>query len=68
MIQNLTELKARQNENQMQLESMQQKAELLISDRETVSDASPHPWELPAASVSADEIEIAFLSEKQRRK
>ncbi len=63
--QSIIEFKARYEENLMQLESMQQKAEVLIT--ETEPDTCKRNWDLPNAVVSADDIEIAFLNEQQRR-
>lgn len=65
--QKLAELKTRRNENQLQLESMQQKADLFSIDSAAVSHSEHNHFDMQAVIVSADEIEIAFLSEKQRR-
>lgn len=62
-------LKKRIDENRSRLESMRQKAELLAgSDKEEAEHAS---WNEPdfmgQFAVSEDDIELAFLREKQRR-
>ncbi len=67
MQQNISEMKARHEENLMQLESMQQKADLLISESAYTAENGYQNWEMPATSVSSDDVEIAFLNEQQRR-
>ncbi len=67
MQQRLVELKVRYEENFMQLESMQQKADLLIAEVAPGSEGIYRSWEMPQTTVSADDIEIAFLNEQQRR-
>lgn len=62
-------LKKRIDENRSRLDSMQQKAELLAgSDKDETEQAS---WNEPdfmgQFAVSEDDIELAFLREKQRR-
>ncbi len=66
--QSLTELEGRYLENQMRLESMQQKADLFTAESVADPTGPQNNWDIPTTTVSADEIEIAFLSEKQRRK
>ena len=63
----LLELGDRQQEKAMQLESMQQKADLLIRETHSTNDGIYNNWEIPKTAVSADDIEIAFLNEQQRR-
>ena len=61
----LDDLNNRLRENQSRLESMQQKAELLAEEC-----ARTHPadsWPLPDISVRDEEVEVAFLREKQQR-
>ncbi|MCF6262881.1 MAG: PspA/IM30 family protein [Xanthomonadales bacterium] len=65
--QQIAELQSRRSEKQMQLESMQQKAELLIAEATVLQGDPLSPWDNPATSINTDEIEIAFLNEKQRR-
>jgi phage shock protein A len=62
-------LKQRNDENRSRLESMQQKAELLAG--QDTRDAELNAWNEPGFmhqfAVSDDDIELAFLREKQRR-
>ena len=62
----LAELGNRLRENQARLESMRQKAELLAGE-----STSAHPadnWGIPDISVSDEDVEVAFLREKQHRR
>lgn len=65
--QQISVLQSRISEKQMQLESMQQKAELLINEAAVLKDDPLSPWDSPVTNINTDEIEIAFLNEKQRR-
>ncbi len=59
------ELKARIEENRVRLDGMRQKAEVLTEDR-----ADRHPeggLAPPDISVREEDVEVAFLSEKQKR-
>ncbi len=65
----LTELNTRLQENRTRLTAMQQKAEIL-SEHEVSSFATEHhdePWDMPDVSISDEDIEVAFLREKQKR-
>ncbi len=62
---NLSELITRLEENRAHLESMLQKAELLAE-----ADNSGQPeacWATPDFSVHEEDVEVAFLREKQQR-
>ncbi len=61
----LEELDSRLRENQARLESMRQKAELLAgeSDRARPGDN----WSMPDITVRDEDVEVAFLREKQHR-
>ncbi len=61
----LEELDSRLRENQARLESMRQKAELLAgeSDRARPGDN----WNIPDITVRDEDVEVAFLREKQHR-
>jgi phage shock protein A len=61
----LAELKARLNENRARLDAMRQKAEVLTEEQ-----APDHPedrWTTVDISVREEDVEVAFLREKQRR-
>lgn len=61
----INELEVRLRENRARLTAMQQKLQLLCEDeRNTGQDES---WLTPDFSVSDDEVEVAFLREKQAR-
>ena len=61
----LDDLNTRVRENQAQLESMRQKAELLAGEN---TCALPEDnWTLPDISVRDEDVEVAFLREQQRR-
>jgi hypothetical protein len=64
-----TILKKRNAENRSRLESMQQKVELLAGadKREAETNAWSEPGFMSQFVVSDDDIELAFLREKQRR-
>ncbi len=58
-------LDAHLKENRARLESMRQKLELLVAE-----DAPPYPeenWNIPDVSVRDEDVEVAFLREKQKR-
>ena len=61
----LDELNTRLRENQAQLESMRQKAELLAE--ENVYVRSAENWTIPDTAVRDEDVEVAFLREKQNR-
>lgn len=61
----LTELRARVREQRDQLESLRQKAALL--DEEKRSATAREAWRVPESLVRDEDVEIAFLREKQRR-
>jgi phage shock protein A len=58
-------LNKRLEENRSQLDSMRQRAELLAEDRE--ADYPKDGWSGPDISVGDEDVEIAFLREKQKR-
>jgi phage shock protein A len=61
----LTTLQARLEENRGQLESMRQKMELLVDENrpEQVADS----WVDPQVCIRDEDVEVAFLREKQQR-
>jgi len=61
----LEELGSRLNENRARLESMRQKAELLAGENARVQ--SPDNWHIPDIVVRDEDVEVAFLREKQHR-
>jgi phage shock protein A len=62
----LNELDTRLGENRACLESMRQKVELLTE--ENTLDRPPDSWTLPQASIRDEDVEVALLREKQRRR
>lgn len=62
---NITELKKRIEENQTRLSAMQQKLALLSEDKTQATHDDP--WFTPDINVRDDEVEVAFLREKQQR-
>jgi len=58
-------LNKRLEENRSQLDSMRQRAELLAENRE--ADYPKDGWSGPDISVGDEDVEIAFLREKQKR-
>ncbi len=61
----ITELKKRIEENQTRLATMQQKLALLSEDN--TQPTHDDPWFSPDINVRDDEVEVAFLREKQQR-
>ena len=61
----LSGLRTRLQENRGRLDSMRQKAELLAE--ETVSDSFEDNWSSPDIVVREEDVEVAFLREKQKR-
>ena len=61
----LEELNSRLRENQARLESMRQKAELLAEESAHTRPADN--WTLQDVSVRDEDVEVAFLREKQHR-
>ncbi len=61
----LDDLNIRLKENQSRLESMRQKAELLAGENTRAQPADN--WSIPNISVRDEEVEVAFLREKQQR-
>jgi hypothetical protein len=59
----LDDLNSRIRENRTRLESMRQKAELLAGETALPAD----DWNLPEISVRDEDVEVAFLREKQHR-
>lgn len=60
-----TQLKERLQENQLQYESMRQKADLLEEQGQGTS--TPDSWSLPDIIVRDEDVEVALLRERQRR-
>jgi phage shock protein A len=61
----LAELKSRLTEQRAQLDGMRQKADLLTEDGDT---ARPDEgWNDPEAALRDEDVEVAFLREKQKR-
>ena len=58
-------LRSRLQENRTRLDSMRQKAELLAED--TASDSNDDIWSSPDIVVRDEDVEVAFLREKQQR-
>ena len=61
----LNGLRTRLQENRARLDSMRQKAELLAE--ETVADSFVDNWTSPDIVVRDEDVEVAFLREKQQR-
>ena len=61
----LEELTSRLHENRARLESMRQKAELLAG--ENTRKQSADNWHIPDITVRDEDVEVAFLREKQHR-
>ena len=61
----LSALRTRLHENRASLDSMRQKAELLAE--ETVADSFVDNWSSPDIVVRDEDVEVAFLREKQKR-
>jgi phage shock protein A len=58
-------LDTRLRENRARLESMRQKAELLAEESARVRPADD--WNIPDITVGDEDVEVAFLREKQQR-
>ncbi len=63
--QNCSTLEQKLNEQRAQLENMHQKVELLNDD--PASSGNDNSWQAREFSIRDDEVEIAFLKEKQKR-
>jgi phage shock protein A len=61
----LTRLEKRIREHGAQLDAMRQKAELLAPREDESSDGAP--WDVPDLRVREEDVEVAFLRERQRR-
>ena len=61
----LEQLRRSTEENRSQLDSMRQKVELLANEDESREPTAQ--WSQPDLSVRDEDVEIAFLREKQRR-
>jgi phage shock protein A len=61
----LEDLNTRLRENHARLESMQQKAELLAEESARTRPADN--WSIPDITVRDEDVEVAFLREKQHR-
>jgi len=59
----LDDLNTRIRENRARLESMRQKAELLAGETARPTD----DWSIPEVCVRDEDVEVAFLHEKQHR-
>ncbi|MGB5718349.1 MAG: PspA/IM30 family protein [Gammaproteobacteria bacterium] len=62
----LDDIDTRLRENRARLESMRQKAELLAE--ESARERPVDNWTLPDISVRDEDVEVAFLREKQHRR
>lgn len=62
----LTGLGQRVGENRARLEAMRQKAELLAEEDDT--RRPDEGWSVPDVSVRDEDVEVAFLREKQKRR
>ena len=62
----LDDLNTRLGENRARLESMRQKAELLAE--ESTCTRPVDNWNLPEVTVRDEDVEVAFLREKQHRR
>ncbi|MGB5177744.1 MAG: PspA/IM30 family protein [Gammaproteobacteria bacterium] len=62
----LDDLNTRLRENRARLESMRQKAELLAA--ENTRERPVDNWTLPDIGVRDEDVEVAFLREKQHRR
>ena len=62
----LDDIDTRLRENRARLESMRQKAELLAE--ESTCERPVDNWTLPDISVRDEDLEVAFLREKQHRR
>ena len=62
----LDDIDTRLRENRARLESMRQKAELLAE--ESTCERPVDNWTLPDISVRDEDVEVAFLREKQHRR
>jgi len=60
----LTQLKSQLKEHQSQLNSMKQKAD--IFSQNSADDAANSSWEVQTFSVQDEDVEVAFLHEKQK--
>lgn len=61
----VAELKARIEENRVRLDGMRQKAEVLTEDK--ADRYTENGFGAPDISVREEDVEVAFLSEKQKR-
>jgi len=69
LVNTLSELKIRLDENSTRLTSMQQKADIL-SEREVTEFATTshqEVWDTTGTAISNEDIEVAFLREQQKR-
>jgi phage shock protein A len=62
----LDDLDTRLGENRARLESMRQKAELLAE--ETARVRPPDNWAIPDITIRDEDVEVALLREKQKRR
>jgi len=66
--QSIADLQALTREHQSQLNAMRQKAELIAGQfQQTQSRESDRTWPIKDFSVQDEDVEVALLSEKQRR-
>jgi phage shock protein A len=61
----ISKLRRRLEENRSRLDSMRQKAELLSQDEGP--GCSEEPWSMSNVAVREEDVEVAFLREKQKR-
>lgn len=65
---NLVEQQSNLDEDRARLESMRQKADVLLEESEAKAEGqTAQDWTVDDCSVGDDEVEVAFLREKQRR-
>ncbi len=65
----MTELKTRLQENRSRLTAMQQKADILSEHDVSCYGTECHdgPWDTAEVCISNEDVEVAFLREKQKR-
>ncbi|CAN5334124.1 hypothetical protein BH24PSE2_BH24PSE2_20980 [soil metagenome] len=63
----LEEQRAALEENRRYLEGMRQKADLLIEDEASRAGGTDERFAVAGGAVSDDEVEVAYLRERQRR-
>lgn len=64
LLDSVTELKSRFDQNRERLHAMRQKAELLAEEDTCHRE---QPWTVPHITIRDEDVEVAFLREKQQR-